>query len=73
LFTTLLAICGVLEKASMAVAPLQLQADNKYMTNMLSCVLLVLILLLPNIVAPQTVIKNLPGYSGDLPFKLETG
>ncbi|KAI9114173.1 hypothetical protein K1719_014823 [Acacia pycnantha] len=36
-------------------------------------VILVLLLLAPFIASSRSIIKNLPGFSGDLPFKLESG
>ncbi|KAK2664837.1 hypothetical protein Ddye_003411 [Dipteronia dyeriana] len=40
---------------------------------LLSCSCVVVYLLIGNVFASYSIIKNLPGYSGDLPFKLETG
>ncbi|XP_028798680.1 serine carboxypeptidase-like 1 [Neltuma alba] len=36
-------------------------------------VILVILLLAPFVASSRSVIRNLPGFSGDLPFKLETG
>ncbi|KAK4275735.1 hypothetical protein QN277_018766 [Acacia crassicarpa] len=37
------------------------------------CVILVLLLLAPFMASSRSIIRNLPGFSGDLPFKLESG
>ncbi|XP_027340832.1 serine carboxypeptidase-like 1 [Abrus precatorius] len=36
-------------------------------------VILVALMLLPHMASAGSTVKNLPGYEGDLPFKLETG